>query len=84
MLFLIYLEVINRSIVLFLPAESREGGPSKRGIKDLENPFLCGFGRSRPEVVSQDPGDNYHIGDERQGTTDTRDMEIRPKSHGNH
>ncbi|MCJ1428544.1 hypothetical protein MMC29_006454 [Sticta canariensis] len=50
---------IRSSSVLFLPAESRNGGPSKSGSKDMENPFLCGFGRSRPEEASQNSADLY-------------------------
>ena len=34
---------------MFLPAESKYGGvPSTSGLKAMENPFLCGFGQSRP------------------------------------
>lgn len=45
--------------MIFVPAESTSGGlPSTSGAKDLANPYLGGFGFSRPEVESPDEDDN--------------------------
>ena len=39
--------------MIFVPAESSYGGiPSTNGAKDLANPYLGGFGFSRPELAS--------------------------------
>lgn len=47
----------------------------------MESPFLCGFGRSRPEEPSQDSDELYpKIYEE--GYDDSMDM--RPMSLGNH
>lgn len=43
---------IRSSSVIFVPAESSYGGiPSMSGAKDLTNPYLGGFGFSRPETA---------------------------------
>lgn len=48
-----YLFSIRSSSVIFVPAESSYGGiPSMSGAKDLANPYLGGFGFSRPETAS--------------------------------
>ena len=40
---------IRSSYVVFVPAKSGIGGiPSTTGLKNLANPYLCGFGHSRP------------------------------------
>lgn len=45
-----YLLSIRSSSVIFVPAESIRGGiPSTSGAKDLANPYLGGFGFSRPK-----------------------------------
>ena len=42
---------IRSSSVIFVPAESLQGGiPSTSGALDLANPYLGGFGFSRPEA----------------------------------
>ena len=42
---------IRSSSVIFVPAESSYGGiPSMSGAKDLTNPYLGGFGFSRPKA----------------------------------
>ena len=40
---------------MFIPAQSTIGGPSRSFRLDYERPWLCGFGRSRPERATQQP-----------------------------
>ena len=52
---------IRSSSVIFVPAESSYGGiPSMSGAKDLTNPYLGGFGFSRPETAR--PHEHYGVG----------------------
>ena len=53
---------IRSSSVIFVPAESSYGGiPSMSGAKDLANPYLGGFGFSRPETAR--PYESYYVGE---------------------
>ena len=57
---------IRSSSVIFVPAESSYGGiPSMSGAKDLANPYLGGFGFSRPEAASPY---GYYEGEETEAT----------------
>ena len=66
---------------MFLPAQSQVGGPSRYGRIEYNKPWLCGFGRSRPEnisdsnrgyaPVSQKPMPGNDDDDDRHGVTTT-------------
>ena len=44
---------------MFIPARSEIGGPSRSFRLNYEKPWLCGFGRSRPERSTPQPEDLY-------------------------
>ncbi|KAH8744478.1 hypothetical protein BGZ57DRAFT_977186 [Hyaloscypha finlandica] len=72
---------IRSTAVMFLPAQSQVGGPSRYGRIEYNKPWLCGFGRSRPEnisdsnrgyaPVSQKPMPGNDDDDDRHGVTTT-------------
>ena len=50
--------------MIFVPAESTYGGiPSTSGVKDLANPYLAGFGFSRPKArIPKECGTIHDVG----------------------